>query len=148
MLKSIDKSVGPFMGSPPGANPSIGNPAPGFRLFSDVVARFCEQLERTREIGLRKAVGASSSAIFRSFLAETACFCIASGLLGAGLGVGLALAIVHGTPPDQRFTSPPEIDPVRIALLVTILVSVGIAAGVIPAWRAARIPPAEALRSQ
>jgi putative ABC transport system permease protein len=104
--------------------------------------------ERTREIGLRKAVGAPSGAIFRAFLAETAAVCIASGLIGASFGIGLALAIVHGTPPDQRFMSPPEIDAIRIATLVAILIAVGIAAGVIPAWRAARIPPAEALRAQ
>jgi putative ABC transport system permease protein len=103
--------------------------------------------ERTREIGLRKAVGAPHGAIFRAFLAETALVCIVSGVLGALLGIGLAVAIAHGTPPDQRVISPPRFDLPRIATLVAILVATGIAAGLLPAWRAARIPPAEALRS-
>jgi putative ABC transport system permease protein len=103
--------------------------------------------ERTREIGLRKAVGAPSGAIFRAFLAETAVVCIVSGVVGAGLGIGVALAVAHGSPPDQRFMSPPRFDLPRIAALVAILVGTGIAAGLLPAWRAARTPPAEALRS-
>lgn len=103
--------------------------------------------ERTREIGLRKAVGAPRGAIFRAFLAETSLVCIVSGVIGALLGIALALAIAHGTAPERRFMSPPRFDLARIAVLVGILVGTGIAAGLLPAWRAARIPPAEALRS-
>jgi putative ABC transport system permease protein len=104
--------------------------------------------ERTREIGLRKAVGAPSAAIFRAFLAETTLVCFVSGAIGALLGAGLAWLVAHSLDPSRRAMSPPELDPPSIVGLVAALVLVGVLAGVIPAWRAARIPPAEALRSR
>jgi putative ABC transport system permease protein len=104
--------------------------------------------ERTREIGLRKAVGARSRTIFAAFLAETAIVCIVSGALGSLLGAGLAALVARTSDPATRVISPPEVDAAAIALLVAILIAVGVAAGVLPAWRAARIPPAEALRAR
>ena len=50
-------------------------------------------------------------------------------------------------PPDGPFGSPPVLDPFMIVVIVSALAAVGIIAGVVPAARAARIPPAEALRS-
>ena len=104
--------------------------------------------ERTREIGLRKAVGATRRTIFTAFLAETTAVCSVSGALGALLGIGLAWLVAHGTDPSQRVISPPEVELASITGLVATLVAIGIVAGVLPAWRAARIPPAEALRSR
>lgn len=103
--------------------------------------------ERTREIGLRKAVGAPGGAIFRAFLAEAASVCVLAGALGAALGIGLAELVASRTDPGEGVISPPQVEPAMILALVGVLVAVGIAAGVLPAWRAARIPPAEALRS-
>lgn len=103
--------------------------------------------ERTREIGLRKAVGATSRAIFGQFLAEATAVCGVSGLIGAGLGVGLTQLMAAVQPPDGPFSSPPILSPLTVIVVVTTLVAVGIAAGVVPAVRAARVPPAEALRS-
>ena len=103
--------------------------------------------ERTREIGLRKAVGASSRAIFGQFLAEATAVCSFSGLLGAALGVGFTQLIARFSPADGPFSSPPILAPGTAALIVGSLVLVGIIAGVVPALRAASVPPAEALRS-
>ncbi|MGI9592213.1 MAG: ABC transporter permease [Myxococcota bacterium] len=103
--------------------------------------------ERTREIGLRKAVGASSGAIFRQFLAEATLVCGASGILGAALGVGFTQLVSAFSPPEGPFASTPVLVPSTAALIVGSLVLVGIVAGVVPAVRAARVPPAEALRA-
>ena len=103
--------------------------------------------ERTREIGLRKAVGASSRAIFGQFLAEATAVCGASGLLGAALGIAFTQLIASVSPPEGPFASTPVLVPSTAALIVIALVIVGIVAGVVPAIRAARVPPAEALRA-
>jgi putative ABC transport system permease protein len=103
--------------------------------------------ERTAEIGLRKAVGARDRAIFVQFLAEAAAVCGASGVAGALLGIGFTKLVAWLSPPEGPLASPPLLDPFAIAVVVAGLVGVGIVAGVLPAVRAARIPPAEALRS-
>ncbi len=103
--------------------------------------------ERTAEIGLRKAVGATHRAIFAQFLAEATAVCAASGIAGALLGIGLTKLIATISPPESPLASPPLLDPFAVSVVVGSLVGVGIVAGVLPAMRAARIPPAEALRA-
>jgi putative ABC transport system permease protein len=103
--------------------------------------------ERTNEIGLRKAVGASSRAIFVQFFAEAAAICGLSGLLGAALGVATTQAFGAAAPPGTPASSPPLLDPVTVIAIALSLVAVGLLAGIAPAVRAARIPPAEALRA-
>jgi len=102
--------------------------------------------ERSAEIGLRKAVGATNRAIFAQFLAEATAVCGVSGVAGALLGVGLTKLVAAISPPESPLASPPLLDPFAVAVVVGALAGVGIVAGVLPALRAARIPPAEALR--
>lgn len=103
--------------------------------------------ERTNEIGLRKAVGASSRDIFVQFFTEAAAVCGLSGLLGAALGVATTQAFGATAPPGTPASSPPLLDPVTVIAIALSLVAVGLVAGIVPAVRAARTPPAEALRA-
>ncbi|MEE9397160.1 MAG: ABC transporter permease [Methylococcales bacterium] len=97
-------------------------------------------LERTREIGLRKAVGARQRDILLQFLLEAMIISTIGGLLGLLLGSGISalLAELSGFPLIPSLTS------VLVALLVSM--GVGILSGYLPARRAANLPPVEALR--
>ncbi len=103
--------------------------------------------ERTREIGLRKAVGATDRAIFVEFLGEALTVSLMAGLLGAALGSGLAQITARLASEGSRLGSPPVFEPWMALGVTSALVAVGMIAGLVPAWRAARIPPAEALRA-
>ncbi|MDH3214366.1 MAG: ABC transporter permease [Myxococcales bacterium] len=103
--------------------------------------------ERVNEIGLRKAVGGTSRAIFVQFLTEAAAVCGVSGVLGAGLGVVATQLLGAVSPPGTPTASPPVLDPITVIAVVASLVAVGMVAGIAPAVRAARIAPAEALRA-
>jgi putative ABC transport system permease protein len=102
--------------------------------------------ERSVEIGLRKAVGATSRAIFVQFVAEAGAVCGVSGLLGAALGVVVTQLLGGVSPPGTPTSSPPVLDPVTGIAIVSSLVATGMVAGLLPALRAARVPPSEALR--
>jgi len=96
--------------------------------------------ERTREIGTRKALGATQRSIALQFLAEAVLICQVGGLLGIGLGVGLGNSI-------SLFTGGIFIIPWNwIGLAVGVCFVVGIAAGFYPAQKAARLNPIDALR--
>jgi len=103
--------------------------------------------ERTNEIGLRKAVGATDREIFVQFLAEAAAVCGISGLAGTLLGVGFTKLVAALTPEQGPLSNVTVFDPFILTLMTVALVAVGIVAGMVPALRAARIPPAEALRA-
>jgi putative ABC transport system permease protein len=102
--------------------------------------------ERTKEIGLRKAVGGSPRAIFAQFLAETLAICVASGAVGAALGALAVAAMARAVGAGSVMNAPPLLLPGRVVMVVATLIVVGIAAGVLPALRAARIDPAVSLR--
>jgi len=101
--------------------------------------------ERVREIGLRKAVGASDRAVFTLFLAEAVAVAALSGLLGTVVGYGGVLLLDAVTPPDVA--TRPIVDARVVVTVLVALSGVGVVAGAAPALRAARVPPAESLRS-
>ena len=103
--------------------------------------------ERTREIGLRKALGATSRDIFVQFLAEAVSVSSSATLLGAALGIGLTQLVGTLVPEGSPLQSVPATDPATVIAIVATLIAVAIVAGVAPALRAARITPAEALRA-
>jgi putative ABC transport system permease protein len=103
--------------------------------------------ERTNEIGLRKAVGASDRAIFMQFLAEAAAVCGLSGVAGTALGIGFTKLVSSAVPAGAPLSNVTVLDPFTISVMVIALVAVGVVAGIVPAIRASRIPPADALRA-
>jgi putative ABC transport system permease protein len=109
--------------------------------------------ERTREIGIRKAIGATSRAILEQFLLESTVLAGLGGLLGVGVGIGLALLIRTVAPsiaPSSGalagFSPVLSAPPVLVAFAVSLVI--GLIAGGYPAYRAARLRPIQALRYQ
>jgi putative ABC transport system permease protein len=100
--------------------------------------------ERTREIGTRKAMGATKRDILRQFFAESAMLTIASGILGFSFGLGTCIALEALPLPD--FVPHPIISPISIVLSILTLSLITVTAGMYPAQRAADMTPVESLR--
>jgi len=100
--------------------------------------------ERTKEIGLRKAVGAKRSAILTQFLVEAVVLCFVGGLVGVGVGKILTLAIASMNPLLEKTYIPAW----AIVLSFAFAGTVGICFGMFPAIKAARLDPIEALRHE
>jgi putative ABC transport system permease protein len=98
--------------------------------------------ERVREIGLRKALGARPRVIRRQFLVEASVLGLAGGVLGALLGV-----IGSGVLPNF-INSPVTLSPTATVGAIAIAIAIGLAFGVYPASRAARLAPIDALRTE
>ncbi|MCG8342486.1 MAG: ABC transporter permease [Chlorobiales bacterium] len=97
--------------------------------------------ERTKEIGIRKSVGAPKKSILRQFLLEALFLSLTGGLIGilAGASAGNIVAIVFNMPP---------IFPVAwIIISIAVCTGIGISFGIVPAYKAAKLDPVEALRS-
>ncbi|MCU1324213.1 MAG: hypothetical protein JWM43_3862 [Acidobacteriaceae bacterium] len=102
--------------------------------------------ERTREIGVRKALGATARDIRRQFLVESGIITVVSGLTGLVVGVGLCLAMRYLPMPD--FVPHPVISPAAIIASLTTLTAITLFAGSYPALRAANLSPMECLRTE
>ncbi|HVL38033.1 MAG TPA: ABC transporter permease [Fimbriimonadaceae bacterium] len=96
--------------------------------------------ERTREIGLRKAIGAKRSSILSQFLLESVVMCTVGGVIGIAVGV---LGIV---PVSATMQVPPTVHPEAIILAFGFSAMIGLFFGLYPALRASRLQPIEALR--
>ena len=101
---------------------------------------FVSVAERTREIGVRKAIGAKRRTILLQFLIEAATICLLGGLVGLGITYGLTLIVGRFFPVNMSFSV------MGLAILVSLLT--GVVSGFLPAWRAARMNPVDALRNE
>ncbi|HLL81368.1 MAG TPA: FtsX-like permease family protein, partial [Longimicrobium sp.] len=97
--------------------------------------------ERTREIGVRKSLGARRKDILLQFLVEAGTLSGAGGMLGIGSGIALAYAVSAISP------IPARVSPGSILLAILLGIGVGLMAGVYPAYRASRLDPIVALRA-
>jgi len=101
---------------------------------------FVSVAERTKEIGIRKAIGAKRRAILLQFLMEAAIVCLLGGLLALGIAWGTSLAVARYIPASL------SLEVVGLALIVSLLT--GLVSGFLPAYRAARMNPVDALRAE
>jgi putative ABC transport system permease protein len=102
---------------------------------------FVSVVERTREIGVRKAIGAKRRTILLQFLMESAGICFFGGLIGLGIAWGATLAVT-------KWMFPASLSAGIVVISVMVSVLTGVISGFLPAWRAARMDPVEALRSE
>ena len=107
--------------------------------------------ERTREIGLRKAVGARKGPIMTQFLVESAMLSLVGGMIGMGIAFGFGklitlITMAKSWPSEGGLQTPFPIQAAIMACVFSALI--GVVFGLYPAARAARLSPIEALRSE
>lgn len=101
--------------------------------------------ERVREIGLKKAIGATTRAVMREFMVESSFIGLLGGVVGFGLGYAITTAINAVTPASQGALF--LVTPGLAALCIGFALCLGTVAGIIPAFRASRMDPVTALRA-
>jgi putative ABC transport system permease protein len=132
---SVDKTLTVLLGGIAGISLLVG----GIGVMNIMLVSVTE---RIREIGLRKALGATPRAIRRQFLLEASVLGLSGGVLGVGLGLIGAVVLPH------FISDPISISPVAAVGAIAVAVAIGIGFGVYPATRAARLAPIDALRSE
>jgi putative ABC transport system permease protein len=123
---------------------SVGLFVTGLSLFVGGIGimniMFVSVVERTREIGIRKALGAKRRAIMIQFLLEAALLCSLGGLLGLGIAYIITLVLQHYLPASL------SLNVAALGFLMSLLT--GVIAGFMPAYRAAKLNPVDALRAE
>jgi putative ABC transport system permease protein len=121
----------------------IGMVITGISLFVGGVGvmniMFVSVTERTREIGIRKAIGAKRRAILAQFLFESSAICLLGGLIGLLAAFGVAVLI-------DKLLMPTSLSPGIVVVALGVSIATGVVAGIVPAHRAAKLDPIEALR--
>ena len=141
-INKLDTLVGTF-NNVMGVVLLVGLIVTGISLFVGAVGvmniMFVSVTERTREIGVRKAIGATQKSILLQFLFESSAICLLGGLIGIVLAA-LLTAVINATLMPASISIPILI----VAVVVSVLV--GVLSGVAPAYRGARLDPIESLR--
>jgi len=102
-------------------------------------------LERTKDIGIMKAIGARNSAILQIFLFESGLIGLGGGIIGVALGTGLAL-LIGSFSQQAGFLLNIKIEIAVLALGLLFAFVVGVLSGILPAYQASRLKPVDALR--
>ena len=132
---SVDKTLTVLLGGVAGISLLVG----GIGVMNIMLVSVTE---RIREIGLRKALGATPRVIRRQFLVEASVLGTVGGVLGALLGLLGAEVLPH------LISDPITVSPVAAVGAIVVAIVIGIVFGVYPASRAAKLPPIDALRSE
>lgn len=134
LLKTINQTVGVIQ--------IAGLFITGLSLFVGAIGimniMFVSVKERTREIGIRKAIGAKKRAILGQFISESAIICLIGGMIGLVIAIILSLVI------NQFLPTSVQADAFILAIVISIIT--GILSGFAPAYMAAKLDPVEALR--
>jgi len=137
MLVKAFNNIGAIIGS-------VGLVITGLSLFVGGIGimniMFVSVAERTREIGVRKAIGAKRRTILLQFLVEAAAICLMGGLIGLAISYPLTLL-------GSQFI-PLKLSLPVAGLAIAVSLVTGVVSGFLPAWRAARMDPVEALRNE
>jgi putative ABC transport system permease protein len=114
----------------------------GLSLFVGAIGimniMFVSVKERTKEIGVRKAIGAKRRTILTQFISESAIICLIGGFIGLIIAIILSMII------DQFLPTSIQIDALILAIIISL--ATGIVSGFAPAYTAAKLDPVEALR--
>jgi putative ABC transport system permease protein len=120
----------------------IGMAVTGISLFVGGVGvmniMFVSVSERTREIGIRKAIGAKRRAILWQFLFESSAICLVGGVIGVVLSFAVAAVI-------NKLVLPASVSLPIVVIALSVSVATGVISGFIPAWRASKLNPIDAL---